>query len=194
MAKTLEDIRFLIEQEVKTPIENQDVINWCNQVNADIGMNINIPATPSSIALTATALEYTLPTNLKIINRLRLQSIINEGIDTEFGVNYRIYNGKIIFPRTLWIAPDTLVVDYYKHLTTFTLITNAIELDDRYYPIYQFYGLLKYYRQPSVVSQLGEAHARRESETNERLYNGMKNQLTAYQMLGNEPVVIDSRW
>lgn len=193
MAKTLSDIRFLIEREVKATLEDADVLNWSNQVNADIGMKINLPAT-TTITLNTTDLQYALPADLKIINRLRLQSVIDEGLDREFQTNYRIYNGYIILPRVLWIAPDDLVVDYYKHLSTFSDIDDEIQLDDRYAPVYQFYGLMKYYDLPDVVAQLGAQTAMRKMQSSEVRYTGMKNQLTAYQSLSNEPVVLDGRW
>lgn len=195
MTITLSDIRFLIESQIRpVSLENADVLNWCNEANADIGLNFNLPATPSSITLAANTLEYPLPANLKIINRLRLQSRINEGLDSELKINYRIYNGKIILPRVLWIVPDTLVVDYYKHLTTFTDIANTIELDDRYAPVYQFYGLMKFYELPETALRIGDQVALRKMQSNEVKYNSMKNQLTSYQMLSNEPVIIDRRW
>lgn len=194
MAKSLIDIRFIIEKQIKPyTLDNEDVIIWGNEVNADIGMNINIPSS-GDITLTTTNLQYALPTDLKIINRLQLQSVIDEGIDAEFGVKYRIYNGNIIFPHTLWIAPDTLVVDYYKHLTTFTTIEDLIELDDRYVPIYQFYGLMKFYEMPEVIEKMGEQAASRKMLSYEKKYEDIKNKLTAYQMLSNEPVIINGRW
>lgn len=195
MATTLSTIRFLIESQIRpVSLENADVINWCNEVNADIGLNFNIPAAAETIPLTATDLEYELPTDLKIINRLRLQSVIDEGIDAELQINYRIYNGYLILPRVTWIAPDDLVLDYYKHLTTFTAITENIELDDRYAPIYQFYGLMKFYELPETAERIGDQVALRKMQSNESKYNSMKKQLTSYQMLSNEPVIIDGRW
>lgn len=195
MATKLSDIRFLIEREVKDSIENEDVVSWCNQVNADIGTNINIPAnTPLTIALTPTDLQYSLTADLKIINRLRLQSVLDQGIDTELAANYRIYNGKIIFPRTFWSAPDTLLVDYYKHMTYFADISDVIDLPDRLNTVYTFYGLIKYYKQPTVLQRMGEAQARKEAETAERMYFGMKDQVVSYFSLGDEPVVVNRRW
>lgn len=194
MTTTLTDIRYLIEREVKDTIENEDVINWCNQVNADIGTNINIPATASSIALNSTDLEYALPSDLKIINRLRLQSVIDEGIDRELLTPYRIYNGYLILPRVFWLAPDTLMLDYYKHLTNFTSISDNIDLPDRLNTVYSFYGFMKYYKQPNVMQKMGEPSARKQAETAERMYLNMKDQVISYYSLGNEPVVVDRRW
>jgi hypothetical protein len=194
MAKSLLDLRFIIENQTKPfSLDNEDVIIWGNEVNADIGLSINVPSS-ENIALNTTDLQYALPADLKIINRLQLQSVIDEGIDAEFGIDYRIYNGNIVFPHVIWIAPDALVVDYYKHLTTFTSITDEIELDDRYVPIYQFYGLMKFYEIPAVIEKIGDQAANRRMLSYERKYEDMKNKLTSYQMLSNEPVVIDGRW
>ena len=194
MTTSLSNIRFKIESQIRpVSLDNADVVDWCNEANSDIGLNFNLPGS-TSIALTATDLQYQLPTDLKIINRLRLQSVIDEGIDAELQINYRIYNGYIILPRVTWIAPDDLVVDYYKHLTTFTDIDDLIELDDRYAPIYTFYGLMKYYELPETAERIGDQAATRKLQSNQVKYENMKNQLTAYQSLSNEPVVLDGRW
>lgn len=193
--KSLSDIRGMIERQIRpTTLDNTDVLDWCNEANSDFGSNFNLPAPSESIPLTSTDLEYLLPTDLKIINRLRLQSVIDEGIDAELKMNYRIYNGYLILPRISWIAPDDLVVDYYKHLTTFTEVEDEIELDDRYATVYVFYGLMKYYEQPESFALYGEVNARQRMQANQSKYESMKNTLTSYQMLSNEPVVIDGRW
>lgn len=180
MATSLSDIRFKIERNVKLTLEDADVINWCNYVNTDVGMGINIPADPpASITLTTTDLEYALPATLKIINRLRLQSVIDQGLDAELRINYRIYNGNIILPRVLWIAPDTLVVDYYKHMTYFTSEDDEIDIADRFTPLYTFYGI--------AVSKGSDPLA-------DPSYLNVKKQVLAYYALSNEPITIDGRW
>jgi len=195
MATSLSQIRFKIESQIRpVSLDNDDVVDWCNESNADIGLNFNLPADSASISLTSTDLQYDLPADLKIINRLRLQSVIDEGVDAELQINYRIYNGKIILPRVLWIAPDELVVDYYKHMTVFSSVDDEIELDDRYAPIYIFYGLMKFYELPETVERIGTQEANRKLQTFAMRYQSMKSQLTAYQSLSNEPVVIDGRW
>jgi len=180
MTTSLSDIRFMIERNVKTTLEDADVVNWCNYVNTDVGMGINIPADPAeSIVLTTTDLEYALPVNLKIINRLRLQSVIDQGLDAELRVNYRIYNGNIILPRVCWMAPDTLVIDYYKHMTYFTEIEDVIDIDDRFTPLYTFYGI-------SV--------AKGNDPLVDPAYLNVKRQVLAYYSLSNEPIVVEGRW
>jgi hypothetical protein len=175
MTTTLSAIRFLIEQQSE-PTTNEDVIIWCNEVNMDVGMNIDIPATPQTIVLDVNTLNYPLSANLKIINRLRLQSDITAGIDLSLNIKYRIYNGEIIIPNVFWVAPDSLVVDYYKHMSYFTAITEAIDIADRFTPLYTFYGLSK--SKPEF----------------EPKYQMMKDQVVSYYSLGNEPVTIESRW
>lgn len=193
--KYLSEIRFMIERQIKpVTLDNDDVLDWCNEANSDLGSNFNLPAPPEVITLNSTDIEYLLPEDLKIINRLRLQSVIDEGIDAEFKMNYRIYNGYLVLPRISWIVPDDLVVDYYKHLTTFTSIEDEIELEDRYATVYVFYGLMKYYEQPSSYELYGEQNARLRMQANQAKYTDMKNQLTSYQSLSNEPVVIEGRW
>lgn len=97
MATSLLDIRFMLERQIRpSNIDNADFVIWCNEANDDIGINFNLPADPEVIELSTTTLEYTLPDDLKIINRLRLQSVIDSGLDAEFQINYRIYNGKLI--------------------------------------------------------------------------------------------------
>lgn len=194
MATSLLDIRFQTERQTRpTTLDNDDFLIWANEANADIGMNFDLPAS-TTISLTTTDLEYALPSDLKIINRLRLQSVVDDGLDREFGIDYRIYNGTIIFPRTLWIAPDTVIVDYYKHFNVFTSIDDLIELDDRYAPLYMHYALMKYYDLPETTTLIGEQTALRKMQAAEARYRNMKVQLTAYQQLSNEPVTIQGRW
>jgi hypothetical protein len=192
MATTLSQIRFMIEREIKEPIENEDVVQWANQVNADIGTSINLPAT-APIVINTTAIEYPEPANLKVINRMWLQSDFNAGIDREYTGRYRRYNGKIIFPHTFW-QTDTLNVDFYKQMTNFTAITQSIDLDDRYAPLYVSYGLMKYYKLPAVMARMGDSQARKESETAQGMYLGVKQQLVSLYSLDSEPTVIRERW
>lgn len=190
---TLSDIRFLIEQQIKETIEDYDVINWSNEVNAELGTGINIPSDPAEIVL-STNLEYILPEDLKIINRLRLKSIVDQGLDNEFCTPYRIYNGKLVLPRVLWIIPDTLIVDYYKHMKHFETIYDEIELPDRLRTVYTFYGFMKYYQNPLVINRVGENQARANSQRYENMYQNMKNQVIAYYSLGDEPITVDRMW
>jgi len=180
MAKTITDIRFLIEAGIKPDsLEDDVVLNWCNEVNMDVGVNINIPAEPQIITLNTSTLAYDLNEDVKIINRLRLQSDIDAGDDISININYRIYNGQIIIPNVFWVAPDDLVVDYYKHMTYFDAMTDTIDIPDRFTPLYTFYGIKQF------KSDKPEYEAR---------YQAMKDQVVSYYLLGNEPDVVESRW
>ncbi len=179
MATTLSQIRFLIERNLASipmTITDEDMVIWANEVNMDVGINIDIPATAQSITLDTSTLAYTLNANLKIINRLRLQSDIDAGDDISLTINYRIYNGQIIIPTVFWVAPDDLVVDYYKHMTYFAAVTESIDIADRFTPLYTFYGI-KHFKPDYEVR-----------------YQAMKDQVVSYYSLSNEPVVIESRW
>lgn len=192
---TLLDIRYLTEQDIKIDLENTDIINWSNEVNMDVGTNIDIPsAAPANIALNSTDLEYTLPADLKIINRMRLQRDIDQGTDRSIELGCRIYNGKVILPHTFWLAPDTLVVDYFKHMTYFTKVTDSIDIDDRFTPLYKFYYLYRYYESPFALDRFGQQESKRKAEMMQGGYINIKNQVIAYYSLGNEPVVIEGRW
>lgn len=142
----------------------------------DVGINIDIPSDPQLITLDTTILAYDLDESLKIINRLRLQSDIDAGEDISLTINYRIYNGQIIIPNVFWVAPDDLVVDYYKHMTYFAAVSESIDIADRFTPLYTFYAI-KHFK-PDYEAR----------------YQAMKDQVVSYYSLGNEPVVIESRW
>lgn len=186
---TLSDIRFITERLTKTILDDEDVIIWCNEVNADVGTEINLPGS-EDISLLTTEFSYTLPTNLKIINRLNLQSLIDEGKDREWNVNFRIYNGEIILPNTPFEA-DTLVLDYYKNLTYHTLITESLDLPERFNTLYTSYGMMKHLDSPMVREIMGETQARLKQEAYERMYNRVRIQVISTYSLSNEPTVID---
>lgn len=192
MTIKLSDVRYLLEQEVKEPFENQDVIAWSNQVNADMGVSINLPAT-AQINLDTVTMEYPEPAGLKLINRLWLQSERDRGIDKEFTWPYRRYNGKIILTKPFY-KTDKLNVDYYKQLTYFTDISQAIDLTDQYAPLYVAYGLNKYYKLPNVMQRLGEAQARQEGQLAQGMYQNLRKQVIALYSLTSDPVVVKERW
>lgn len=195
MTTTLSDIRFLLEKEVRgADLDNQDIINWCNQANMEIGMNIDIPSTPQTIVLDTATLSYSLNANLKIINRLRIQSDITAGIDRALLIKYRVYNGQIIIPNVFWVAPDSLVVDYYKHMTYFTDISNTIDIDDRFEPFYTLFCKLKYHNTQPDSGKVFWRVTIAENSTMITNYQNMKNQVISYYSLSNDPVVVDNRW
>lgn len=192
MATTLETIRFIIERSVRDTLDSDWVIDRCNDAQSEFSLNINIPAT-STITLTTTGLQYTLPADLKIINRLWLQSDYDNGIDKEFKWPYRIYNGKIIFQQP-WIQTDTLNVDYYRNMKYFSVITDTIDIADRFTPLYTSYGQREYYNIPTVKERLGEAISRKEWEKHNARYNAIATQIVSYYSIQNEPVTVDERW
>lgn len=191
MAKTLENIRSIIERQAGV-IEDDWLINVCNDAQAEFSLDINIPDT-TTIALTTTALEYTLPVGLKIINRLWLQSDFDNGLDKEFTWAYRIYSGKIIFKQP-WIQADTLNVDFYKHMKYFSSETDTIDLDDRFASLYTSYGQREYYDMASVKERIGAPQAQKEYDKHNVRYLNIKQQVISYYAIQNEPVVIAERW
>lgn len=193
MTTSISDIKFLLQRELQdSTIDNETVIIWCNNANSDFGLNLNIPTT-STIAVITTDLSYALPADLKIINRLSFQSDIDEGLDREFKGSYRIYNGTIIFP-TYFTEADTLNVDYYKQMTYFTAITDAIDINDRYNTIYTAYCKMQYYDLPSTIERLGAQVATRKHQDAQGAYQNMKNAVTQLYALNIEPTTIQARW
>lgn len=192
MTTTLEQIRFIIERYTGGVIENDWMVNVCNDAQAEFALNINVPDT-DQISLTTTDIEYTLPAGLKIINRLWLQSDFDNNIDKPFTWAYRIYSGEIIF-RQPWNTAETLNIDFYKHLAYFTDVENEIDLDDRFSSLYTSYGQREYYDTPIVKTSLGEAQARKEWEKHNSRYLNIMQQVISYYAIQNEPAVIEERW
>src|SRR5690606_7647848 len=178
MATSLLDIRFIIERYTGGNLDNEWVIQVCNDARAEFSLDINIPDT-AQISIDPSKMEYTLPNDLKIINRLRLQSDVDAGVDKDFVWPYRIYNGNIIFRRP-WYANDTLNIDFYRNMKHFSSVEDEIDLDDRFAPLYTSYGQREYYDIPSVRDALGESQARREWEKHDSRYMNIRHQLTSY--------------
>jgi hypothetical protein len=195
MATNLSNIRFLVEREFGETIEDADILNWCNQVNMDVGVNINIPSpTPLSIVMVDNIIEYVLDENLKVINRIRSQSDIDNHIDRELKLNYRIYGGKLILQQVYWNIPDTLIVDYYKNMAVFTDIDNTIDIDDRFTPLYVFYCKIQYHNQRKDSQNVNWRVAINSINTLMSNYSNIKLQVMAYYALRNEPVIISESW
>jgi len=192
VAKTLEDVRFFVERETG-PLENQSVINWCNECNIDIGAHINIPAPTYQIALNTTDLDYPLPADLKQINRLWLQSEYDNGINRDLNLNYRIYNGRIHFPVPFPFT-DTLNIDYYKTLKHFTTITDEIDLPDRFMTVYTFYCAMRFYSLPETQEKLTELVARRNFERATAMYQMAKAQAIQNYEFQNPSLAVHERW
>lgn len=189
---TLEEIRAVVEKETG-PLENEWIVNWCNDCNADIESLIFIPSTTYQITINTTDTEYPLPADLKEINRLWLQSDFDNGINRELKVDYRIYGGKIQFPRPFPFV-DTLNVDYYKYLTVFSDITDSIELHDRFVPLYTSYCVGRYYALFKTQQEIGELMARRNYERAAVAYNSTKMQVVQTYGFTNPDLSIRERW
>jgi hypothetical protein len=188
---TLSQIRFIIERNAG-PVENESVVNWCNEAQSELIMLIEIP-TSATIAVTTTDLAYTEPVNIKRINRLWLQSERDSGIDRDISKSYRRYGGKIIFER-LFGQADTLNIEFYKHFTYFTDITQSIDLEDRYTTLYTSYGQAQYYDIPSVIERLGDQAARRQYDKHYARYLNIKDQIAAQYTLETQPSTIKEAW
>jgi hypothetical protein len=193
VAKTLSDIRFVVERETGE-LTDDVVINWCNDLNMDIGSVMNVPSEiPYEITITTTDLDYALPADLKEINRLWMQSDYDSGVDRELRVKYRIYNGRIQFPVPFG-SSDTLNVDYYKFLKFFELISDSIDFADRYMTVYTSYCKMRYFMLPSTQTALGEATARRNYERAAGSYQLARNQVIQNYSFNNPDLVVRERW
>lgn len=193
MSTTISQIKFILQRELQdSNIDSETVIIWCNNAQGDFGATINVPDT-DTIAITTTELTYALPINLKIITRLWSQTDYDNGIDRELTDHYRIFNGNIIFP-TYFREAFTLNVDYYKLLTHFALDTDAIDIDDRYSPIYSYYGKAMYYKLPQVIEKVGVNQAATMSQTAMNGYNNIRSQVFQQYLFRNEPSVVNERW
>lgn len=185
----LSDIRYKIERYTKATLDNELVVDWANDAQSDILMTIDINA-QTSISVSPDELTYSLPvTDIKRINRLWLQSEHDQGIDRDISNGYRIYEGNIIFNYFFSIS-DTLNIDYYKHMTYFTDITDTIDLDDRYSTLYTTYGIAQYYDMPDVIERLGELPAKRQYEKNMGRYMNIRDQIAAYYTMQLQPSTI----
>lgn len=189
---TLEEIRAVVEKETG-PLENEWVVNWCNDVNADIETAIFLPAPTYQISINTTDTEYPLPADIKEINRLWLQSEFDNGINREIRVPYRIYNVTISFPRP-FPFDDTLNVDYYKFLDRFDDITDSTELPDRFMSLYTSYCVGRYYGLLKIQQELGELQARRNYERAAANYNATKMQVVQAYGFTNPDLSIRERW
>lgn len=197
MAKTLSEIRFIVERDIGMGINLEDdwILHLCNDAQANFSLDINIPDT-AQIVLNTTDLSYPLPDGLKIINRLWLQSDFDNGLDKEFNWTYRIYNGNIIFKQP-WIQADTMNVDFYKHMKYFTSINDVIDLDDRFATLYTYYIKAMYWTEnkPIVGNTLRDIRmAMMSAQSIMGNYNVIKQQVISYYAIQNEPAIVKERW
>lgn len=192
MATTVEDIRFKVESYIQNTIQNDNVINWCNDAQTDFLLPLDIPDI-AVIPITPNELTYTLPDGFKRIGRMWLQGVYDSGVDAPLEKLYRIYNGKIIF-YSRFGSSDTLNLEYYRHLKYFVNIEDTIDLEDRFSPLYVSYCLSQYYSLPNVIDAKGEGLARREYEKNYERYLAMKDQVAGYHVMNVTPSEIQGVW
>lgn len=195
MTILLSDIRYTVEQELETNIDNETIILWCNNAQSDFGAALNVPET-NTISVTPTQLTYALPADLKAITRLWSQTDYDNGIDSPLQANYRIFNGNIIF-QTYFRQADTIHIDYYKLLKYFTSISDAIDIDDRFITIYTYYCQSMYYAkrksiQGTSIRDIRIAMLSAQSITG--MYNAVKAQVIQQYLFRNEPSEVAERW
>lgn len=178
MATTLSDIRFLVEAEVGNQIDNQLVIQWCNLAQADFMLRIFIPSS-TTITLDTTTLSYPLPATYRETRRFRLQSDLDNGFNRNYYPVHTIYNGNFEVPVP-FSAVDDLLIDYYAYLTTFSTISDVIDLEDRFAPLYTSYVKSQFYRLPLAKQQIGDNEAKRAYDIEFNVYLNMKKQVSDF--------------
>lgn len=180
MTVTLSDIRFDCEQVLPdNALNNEKVIKWCNMATSDFMLQIFIPGS-TTLAVNTTSLMYTLsPTTIREIRRIRLQTDITNLVNRPYNPVYTFYNGvfEIAAP---FQAVDTLLIDYYKYLTTFTAVTDNIDIEDRFKPLYTSYIEAQWYLLPDAVKLVGDLQAQRKYDIAMGIYNRMRKQVTDF--------------
>lgn len=179
MTTTLSDIRFAVQEEIEDQISNEKVIQGCNIAQAEFMLRIFIPGSTTQ-AITTTALTYTLsPTTIRQIRRLRLQSDVDDKINRAYNPVYTFYNGVFEVP-TPFGAADTLLIDYYAYLKTFTAISDTIDLADRFKPLYTSYIKAMYYSLPSTRASIGENAADMNYQREYNIHLSIKKQVSDF--------------
>lgn len=176
---TLSTIRFECEETLEDTLTDAKVISWCNNAQADFMLRVFIPGSTTQ-AIDTTSLTYTLsPTTIREIRRLRLQTDVTDLINRSYHPVYTFYNGVFEVPAPFGAA-DTLLIDYYAYLTTFTAITEEIQLNDRFKPLYTLFIESQYYDLKSTRKEIGELAALRMNEKKYNAYLGMKKQVASF--------------
>lgn len=179
MTISLSNIRFDCEETLQDQINDVQVINWCNKATADFMLRVFIPGSTTQL-LNTTSLTYTLtPTTIREIRRLRLQSDVTNSVNRPYNPVYTFYNGVFEVPQP-FMSVDTLLIDYYAYLTTFTAVTQNIDLADRFKPLYTSYVEAQYYLSPSTRKNIGELQAQRMYDISIGVYSMMKKQVTDF--------------
>lgn len=157
---TLSDIRFDCEQILpQGSINDPLVIKLCNQAQIDFMFQVYVPGS-TTLAIDKTSLSYTLtPTTIESIRRIRLQSDITNLLNRPYNPVYTFYHGVFEVPLP-FTAVDTLLIDYYARLKTFTTMSDTIDLEDRFKPLYTSYIEAQYYISPEAVAAMPGRSAR----------------------------------
>lgn len=175
MTTTLAQIRYIAERDVEDTLDNQSVINWSNMAQNDFMLRIFVPDS-TTLAINTTSLSYNVSPDIREIRRIRRQSDIDNGINRPYYPVYTLYDGVFEVP-VAFDAADTLLIDYYRYLTYFDDIDDAIDLQDRFNPLYTSYIEMRYYRLPSVIAKLGLAAADARYQDSFGVYGAMKKQV-----------------
>jgi len=175
MAVTLEEVRFIVERDTEDILDNESVINWSNMAQNDFMLRIYVPGN-TTITINTTAISYPVSTDIREIRRIRRQSDIDNGINRPFYPVYTLYNGNFEVPVPFG-TDDTLLIDYYRYLKFFTDITDAIDLQDRFFPLYTSFVESRYYRLPSTVNKIGAKQAELKYQDSFGIYMANKKQV-----------------
>lgn len=178
MTTTLSDIRFATEEEIEFQLDDKKVVQWSNLAQSDFMLRIFIPAS-TTITLNTTSLSYPLPSTLREIRRFRLQSDIDHGYNRNYNPVYTLYNGILEVP-VAFSTVDDLLIDYYAYLKTFDDVSNTVDLDDRFAPLYTSFIKAQYYRLPSTKQRIGDVESQRSYEIEYGVYISTKKQVSDF--------------
>jgi hypothetical protein len=179
MSTTLSQIRFIVEQNIQDGLDNETVINRCNIAQSEFMLRVKIPASTTLVVDTSTITYTTLPATILEFRRFRFQSDIDNGYNRSVSLIFSYYNGKFEVPAPFSKA-DTLLIDYYSHLTTFTDIADTIDLPDRFSSLYTSYLESVYFNLPKTRADIGEQVAQARYEQAYGYYQMIKKQVMDY--------------
>ncbi|PZD95233.1 hypothetical protein DNH61_11780 [Paenibacillus sambharensis] len=193
MAKTLSDLRYTMERYVQDSLDNQNVINWCNDAQTEIMLSIEIPDA-MTLEVNNTDISYPILTdNIKRISRMWLASDRQQGVDRDLQATYRLYGGHIVFSHR-FAQQDVLHIEFYRHLKHFAAMTDTIDLSDRYESLYTSYGIAQYYDLPSSIQRMGEQTAKRLYDKHYTRHMMIKEQISVQYLMESQPYTIKGGW
>lgn len=184
MTITLEDIRFKVERDIQDQLDNDSIIDWANVAQNEFMLRITLAAS-LTLAIDTTTISYDLSAYaIREFRRFRLQSDIDNGINRNYYPVYTFYDGNFEVPSA-FPAADSLLIDYYGNLQFFTSITDEIELDDRFYPLYTTFIKMMYYQLPSVTEKLGAERSDMRLSSNKSMHDMAKKQVSDHYLISN---------